>query len=742
MPGIDRKALVHRHNPVLTDICTASPLSVGNGEFCFTMDITGMQSLYGHYEQNKMPLCAMAQWGWHTKPVSADRYSYDLKDLTQTEYDFNGRKVTYPARPKPGEEDIYRWLRENPHRLDLARVGLLLDGQEISPDRLSAIRQELDLWTGTVTSRFSLDGVPAEVKTACLPGEDCLVFSVSSALLDSDRLSVLIDFPYGTPDISGADFSRRDAHQTDVSSVGPSLRFERTVDRDRYSCTLSSADDWDFSSDCGADRKPVPHRFILQPKVSQGDAHSFSFSLTFSPETGDGPDPLPEDTAGQTLSPVNENEKLPTVSSQPAEALSTCTLFAETASHWQSFWETTGAIDLQESTDPRAEELERRIVLSQYLLAVQCCGSLPPQETGLTCNSWHGKFHLEMTFWHEAWLPLWGRSDLLEKILPWYQEILPGSEERAAGNDYRGARWPKMVGPEGRESPSSINPLIIWQQPHIIHMLELCRREIAGKQPEQEAAFLRTWYPLIKETADYLADYAVKNEEGYYELLAPIIPVQECYPPETVRNPVFEVEYWVFGLKLAIAWAEKLYGPGKGLKEGEPGAEKWREVSEHMSRCPVDENGLYQAHANCTETYGKYAVDHPSFLMAFGLLDTGRIDPAAMERSLRKALETYDEGSLWGWDFAVMAMTAVRLGKPSLALDLLLKDTMKNCYEKSGNNRQVSRDDLPLYLPGNGSLLLAAAMMCAGYDGCRKDTPGFPDDGSWKVRYEGIRPLL
>ena len=43
-----------------------------------------------------------------------------------------------------------------------------------------------------------------------------------------------------------------------------------------------------------------------------------------------------------------------------------------------------GAVDLSDSRDPRAPELERRVVLSQYLTAIQCSGSLPPQETGLT----------------------------------------------------------------------------------------------------------------------------------------------------------------------------------------------------------------------------------------------------------------------------------------------------------------------------------------------------------------------
>ena len=65
----------------------------------------------------------------------------------------------------------------------------------------------------------------------------------------------------------------------------------------------------------------------------------------------------------------------------------------------------------------------------------------------------------------------------------------------------------------------------------------------------------------------------------------------------------------------------------------------------------------------------------------------------------------------------MLAMTAVRLGDPDTAIDILLKDTPKNSYVASGNNYQKTRTDLPLYLPGNGSLLLASAKMTAGYKG-------------------------
>ena len=48
---IDRQKLISGHNPVLTEIATDAPLTVGNGELAFTADITGMQTLYEEYQE-------------------------------------------------------------------------------------------------------------------------------------------------------------------------------------------------------------------------------------------------------------------------------------------------------------------------------------------------------------------------------------------------------------------------------------------------------------------------------------------------------------------------------------------------------------------------------------------------------------------------------------------------------------------------------------------------------------------
>jgi hypothetical protein len=86
-------------------------------------------------------------------------------------------------------------------------------------------------------------------------------------------------------------------------------------------------------------------------------------------------------------------------------------------------------------------------------------------------------------------------------------------------------------------------------------------------------------------------------------------------------------------------------------------------------------------------------------------------------------------------------MTAARLGETKLAVNALLMTTEKNRYLQNGHNWQ--RENLPCYLPGNGGLLYAVALMAAGFhDAPPARAPGFPNDGSWSVRAENFNESL
>jgi hypothetical protein len=106
---INRRALVDRHSPTLQQLNSVSPLSLGNGEFAFTADFTGLQTFPREYKQS-MPLCTMSQWGWHTIPPPA---GVNPTQLRLTQYDTHGRPVGY-ATGSEGQRQLYDWLRENP----------------------------------------------------------------------------------------------------------------------------------------------------------------------------------------------------------------------------------------------------------------------------------------------------------------------------------------------------------------------------------------------------------------------------------------------------------------------------------------------------------------------------------------------------------------------------------------------------------------------------------------------------
>jgi protein-glucosylgalactosylhydroxylysine glucosidase len=137
-------------------------------------------------------------------------------------------------------------------------------------------------------------------------------------------------------------------------------------------------------------------------------------------------------------------------------------------------------------------------------------------------------------------------------------------------------------------------------------------------------------------------------------------------------------------------------------------------------------DGVYLAHENCPQTFTERNRDHPSMLGALGVLPGTKVDRETMRRTLKKVFTEWKWADTWGWDFPMVAMTAASLGETGLAIDALMMDTPKNTWLANGHNWQ--RANLPLYLPGNGGLLLAIAHMA--------HLSAFP--AAWRVRSEGL----
>ncbi len=680
--GIDRRALVARHHPVVRAVDPFSVLSVGNGRFVFTADITGLQTFPDTYTD--IPLATQSEWGWHTFP---NPEGYTMADA-QTPYDTYGRAVPYADQHF---SEAGQWLRQSPHRLSLARLGFDLrraDGTAATASDLHDMEQHLDLWSGLLTSRFRLEEQGMRVQTCVHPARDILAVRIEGDL-DAARRAIRLVFPYGAPVHTGDPgvWDAPDLHQTQLIREGATTaRWLRTLDADTYVVRAQWAGGTVVEQE-------HDHGFRL---VADAAAPHFDLVLSFAAE--ESTTPLPSFDDVQTAA----------------------------TNYWEQFWQSGGAVDLSGSTDPRASELERRIVLSQYLTAIQCAGTQPPQETGLTFNSWHGKFHLEMHWWHAVHFALWNRLPLLERSLPWYQEILPMAQETARLQGYEGARWPKMVSPDGRDSPSTIGVFLIWQQPHPIYFAELIYRA------RPEPAVLETYREVVFETAAFMASYPFWDEaEERYILGPPLIPAQELHPPRTTFNPTFELAYWRFGLETAQQWRERL---------GLPREESWDHVLDHLSSLPT-RDGLYTNAESDPDTFTDIEKrrDHPTLLGAYGFVESPDVDPEIMRRTLQRVMSDWQWEETWGWDYPLVAMTATRLGEPDIAIEALLMETQKNRYHPNGHNYQ--REGLTIYLPGNGGLLAAVAMMAAGWEG-GPDThaPGFPE--GWAVQWEGLQRFL
>jgi hypothetical protein len=666
---IDREALVKRHTVQLDKLSDSELLQVGNGEIAFGIDATGLQTFYGN---------TMSHWGWHSVPCPVEGGHAALK---LEEFDFHGRKLPYRSSSK-GQEALYAWMRENPHRACLGRLRFLIkknDGQFIAPDDVREIRQTLDLWGGTIESRYEIEGVPVRVETCVEPETGTLAVQVSSPLIEAGRLQVEWAFPYGDPGKTGADWTKPDAHQTTVTKDKQRIDFVRQLD----ATTWHAAWSWDGRA---VFDETAPHTFVLTPDRKSA---TFRFTAHYAQQ---------------------KTAKLPTVKAA----------FQASKTHWPVFWQSGGAIDLSGSSDPRWKELERRIVLSQYLLAVNEAGSLPPQESGLFNNGWNGKFHLEMHWWHGAHYALWGRWPMFDRSLWWYRDILPKAKELAQSQGFTGARWPKMIGPDAEDAPSPIGVLLIWQQPHPIFYAELEYRLNPTK------AILEKWRDIIQQSAEFMADFAFFDEATqHYVLGPPIATVPETSNYLQSWNPTFELSYWLTGLRWAQTWRERL---------GLPREQKWDDVIQKLAPLP-QQDGVYLSQENMPDTYTQMNRGHPSLIGPGGMLPCDGTNPETVKRTVQKVWETWNWDSCWGWDFPMMAMAAARTGNPQMAIDALLHPSYKNDINKAG----LSTGGPFPYFPTNGGLLYAVALMAAGWDGApNQPSPGFPSDGTWTVRSEGL----
>ena len=677
---IDREAVVKRHRVCTTGTLLKSPAQVGNGKFAFGMDITGLQTF--------VPFNTLSDWSWHSFPLPEGMRAEDYRPVV---VETHGKKIAYELR-NPDQPELSEWLTKNPHRYNLGRIGFRLlreDGTEAREIDLGNARQEIDLWTGVVYSRFELNRKEVKVRTVCHPDKDMIGVSIESELLNDGNMSIYLDFPYPDGRYFKHYIGRYDTisgHTSTFEKLAPnSVRITRTMDDTHYYATL----DWTGPATFSRESEKA-HTFLLQPRHTS----TFSFTCCFSPEP---------------VADVTE---------------SVASIERKSAASWEKYWRSGAAVDLSGSKDPRWLELERRIVLSQYLMRANESGLFPPQESGLVNNGWFGRFHFEMIWWHGVHYGLWNRMECFDNYLNVYKDFMPKALERAKSEGRSGARWPKCTGNFNREWPGSAHAYLIWHEPHPIYFAEMQYRQ----KPAPET--LEKWKDVVLNTADYMADYLFYDKKTkQYVLGPPVVVVSENTDPLQTINPIFELGYFRYGLRTALEWADRL-----GLSEKR--TKKWKEVLSKMAPLPVAD-GVYTTYEGIPDMWTKYTYEHPALTGVYGMLPGDGVDLPTFKHTLEKVCKEWQFNRIWGWDFPMLAMAAARTGQPALAIDMLMHPSAGFQFDEHG---LATGGPFP-YFPSNGALLTAVAMMCGGWDGSEGEAPGFPKDGSWTVRYEGFVPM-
>jgi hypothetical protein len=184
-----------------------------------------------------VPLGTESEWGWHSFPNTSNfKFGSTLK-----RYHINGRDISYavqwnePAANKQASD----WFRQNPHRLQLGNIGLVIrkeDGSIATINDIKNIHQLLDLWSGRILSSFTVENIPVSVTTVCHPQQDLIAAIVESTLIRSGRLKVFIRFPYPTGDWAdvGTNWNEQDKHSSKLTKSNSGAVIHGVLDSTQY----------------------------------------------------------------------------------------------------------------------------------------------------------------------------------------------------------------------------------------------------------------------------------------------------------------------------------------------------------------------------------------------------------------------------------------------------------------------------------------------------------------------------
>ncbi len=314
-----RHTLVNGSDIVNSAINSMRPLTVGNGEFSFTTDITGLQSFPDFYCGGTF-LKTLAEWNWFPEA--------DLK---------------------------------SPGATQLCTIGLYIEkdnGKAINAGDIEDPVQYLDLWTGEINSRFKIEKLPVHIKTVCHPDYDMISVKIVSDLLEAKRIRIKLSFAdVESPAVDYFNLPSEDAVRI-LSDTNNVVIFSRKGIKKNYTVLI-----WKNNAML---KKSTRNLYYLEPE-REDSVYSFSCQFLNNPENG-------------RIQNFGETE-------------------AASKKNWENYWNTISGSVFGSGAYSQGFSVEQNQILSQYFTKIQVGSELVPAESGITYNSWFGKYHLGMHWW-------------------------------------------------------------------------------------------------------------------------------------------------------------------------------------------------------------------------------------------------------------------------------------------------------------------------------------------------------
>jgi len=691
---IDRQEVVKRHN-IRWGWEERGQIPMGNGEFCFNVDGTGLQTFGGN---------TMSHWGWHSFPLPDGFTKEDVPPTGAFMKVKKGERYIGPEVTPEDKRELSFWMTDNPHITNLGRLRFVRrDGSSLTVEDITSNgSRNIDLWTGTHSTRFVVGGAwiaggsawvnPAEmggsghdvtVTTYVNPDTDQVSVKVESDLIARGIIKVELAFPYPTMNNEitwVGDFKKANekGNLTTLKEISSTRTdFKREVDDFTYNVALKYTE--------GA--KVVPATFDGGPVwyLEGNGLSTLEFSTTYSPNPiGPG---IPDFESTKQAN----------------------------AEHWENFWMSGAAIDLAGSKDPRWFELERRIVLSQWLTAVQSAGSWPSSESGLmNIDPWGGGFHYEIIFFHQAHFGLWNRWDLTDEAVQSYMRFIPTARARAQQYGMNGLEWPKEGTPSGLSAPWEGNQALLWKQPQPLHFAEIDYKI----HPNMET--LEKWAEVVNGTVEYMVDFLTLDKEAdTYHIQ---LNMGRGEWGSNMDNPQV-LGFWHWGIEEGQIWRERM-----GLQRNK----EWDNVLDKLGKFTIKEGIYVDSQDRPLRVTGLLGLYPPSKALNLEIAARTQAKADELRRQRFGGVESIAGGVGWGSGMAAAGMA--KMGNPKGAVEALL-GALGTGFDQAGINRGLGG----AYLPTNGALLYAVAVMAGGWEGAPdRNAPGFPDDGSWVVKAEGF----